>query len=113
MLVVEILLREDCAALGLIGRRLPIRIENFRGRPQIRRRIAVAIETPAHGQRRRLPHQRHGGDRAVTGGAADAFGDVDRVIEIDVIGQPLTLFQWIGLLSARLSRTGASIAVWV
>ena len=37
------------------------------------------------------------------------FGDVNGVIEIDVVGQPLTLFQWIGLSSARLARTGASI----
>ena len=29
-------------------------------RPQVRRRIAVAVEAPAHGERRRLPHQRHG-----------------------------------------------------
>ena len=51
----------------------------------------MAVEAPAHGQRRGLPHQRHVVDRPVTGAASDALGDVDRVIEIDVIRQPVDL----------------------
>jgi hypothetical protein len=39
----------------------------------------------------RLTHQRHVIDRAVTGRATDALGDVDRVIEIDVVGQLVDL----------------------
>jgi len=49
----------------------------------------VAIETPAHRERSCLPHQRHGSDRPMTGRAADSFGNMDGVIEINVIGQPM------------------------
>jgi len=49
--------------------------------------MAMAVEAPAHGQRRRLPHQRHPIDGAVTGRATDALRDVNAVIEIDVVGK--------------------------
>ena len=45
----------------------------------------MAIETPLHLQRRGLVHQRHLVDRAVTGITADAFIDVNAVIEINEI----------------------------
>ena len=57
--VVDVLMRENDAAVVLVGGRLPIRIEHVGGRPQIWRRIAMAIETPSHCQRSGLPHQRH------------------------------------------------------
>jgi hypothetical protein len=84
--VVDKLVRERRAALVLILGRLPGRIEYIGSNAQIRRWVAVAVETPRHCQRRRLSQQRHGGDVAVAGATADAFGDVDRVIEINIIG---------------------------
>ena len=53
----------------------------------MRRWIAVAGEAPAHMERRRFPGQRHVANRPMTLGAADALGNVDAVVEIDVIGQ--------------------------
>ena len=49
----------------------------------------MTIETPPHCQRRARAHQRHLAHRAVAGRAADAFCDVNRMIEIGVIGQPV------------------------
>src|SRR5579883_1097736 len=66
-----------------------MRVEHFIERPQMRRRIAVAGEAPAHIECRRLPGQRHVADRAVAFRAADAFGDMDAVIEIDVVGETI------------------------
>jgi hypothetical protein len=51
----------------------------------------MAIEAPLHRERSGLSHQRHALDFAVTGRATDALGDVDAVVEIDVIGQPVHL----------------------
>ena len=45
----------------------------------------MAVEAPAHRERRGLAHQRHLVDAAVAGRAADAFGDMDAVIEVDVV----------------------------
>src|SRR5262249_52453606 len=77
MFVVDELMCEAPSLLGLIGGKLPIRIEYGGGRPQMRRGVAVAVEAPTHGQGFGLPHQRHGGDVAMAGAAADSFGDVD------------------------------------
>ena len=46
----------------------------------------MARQTPFHLERRRLIHERHLADVAMTRRAADAFVDVNTVIEIDVIG---------------------------
>ena len=75
--VVNILVRERGAALVLIVGRLPRRVEYIGSNAQIRRWVAVTIETPRHCQRRGLSHQRHGRDIAVATAAADALGDVD------------------------------------
>ncbi len=58
----------------------------------------MAIEAPSHGQRRARAHQRHLTHGAVAGGAAYALGDVNRMIEIDVIGQPVHLVPANGLV---------------
>ena len=51
---------------------------------------------------------------AVAGRAADALGDMDAVIEIDVVGQLVApAASGSACPSARLSRTGASIAALV
>ena len=47
----------------------------------------MAIETPFHVERLRFLRQRHLIDAPVTGRAADAFCDVNTVIEIDVARQ--------------------------
>src|SRR5581483_5223155 len=73
MFVVEILMREDDPALGLIIGKFPEGIENPVSRSHVRCRIAVAIEAPSHGERRSLSYQRHARDGAMTGCAADAF----------------------------------------
>ena len=51
--------RKTPALDGLVPRRPPIGGEYLVEGWQVRRRIAVAIEAPLHGQRRGLPHQRH------------------------------------------------------
>ena len=50
--------------------------------PQILLRIAVAIQTPTHGQWFGLKHERHLIDLPVTGGAANTLIHVNAVIEI-------------------------------
>ena len=55
-------------------------------RAQVRLRAAVALEAPAHRQRRRLLDGRHLVDAAVAADAADALVHVDRVIEVDELG---------------------------
>ena len=50
--VVNILVRERGAALVLIVGRLPRRVEYIGSNAQIRRWVAVTIETPRHCQRR-------------------------------------------------------------
>ena len=87
MLVVDCVVSQRQPALGLVVRQFPVWIENRGSRPKVRRRIAMAVEAPTHCQRRGLSHQRHLRDVAMAGGAADAFGDVDGVIEIDVVRQ--------------------------
>ena len=61
-----------------------------------------------------LAGQRHLADRAVAFRAADALGDMDAVVEIDVIGQRVDALPAHRLMpSARLCRTGSSIAALV
>ena len=49
-------------------------------------RMPVAIETPLHLQTRRPAHQRHAVDSPVATFAPDPLGDVNRVIEINKVG---------------------------
>jgi hypothetical protein len=55
----------------------PLCVEDLLARPQILRRIAVAVGTPLHRQLRDLPHERHCRYVSVAGRATHAFGDVD------------------------------------
>src|SRR5437867_1045062 len=52
-------------------------------------RMAMAIEAPLHGQRRRLVSQRHPVDAAVAGRASDALVHMNAVIEVHEIRQPV------------------------
>lgn len=78
------LLHEARADRRLIGRRCPVHIEHGLVRAQVRRRIAMAVQAPAHGERRRLAHQFHGLDFAVAGRAAHTLGHVYGMIEIGI-----------------------------
>ena len=77
-----ILRRKLLADFGLVGGRLPIHIGDLIVRAQILLRIAMAIETPLHGQRLGLKHERHLIDLAVAGGATNTLIHVNAVIEI-------------------------------
>ena len=77
--------RELLAHFRLIGGRSPIHIKDLILRPQVRFRIAVAIQAPLHVQRRSLENQRHLIDGAVTGGTSNTLINVNTVIEVDVI----------------------------
>src|SRR5579884_2405072 len=88
VLIVDQIMSEQHSSLRtLIRRRRPIGIEHFGWGPQVWRRIAVAIQTPTHGQWRRLPHQRHAIDFTMTRRTPDAFGDMNGMIEVNVIGK--------------------------
>ena len=65
----------------------PIQIENFFARANKIFRRAMAIETPFHIKRVRLPGQRHLIKLAVAGRATDAVIDMDAVIEEDKVGR--------------------------
>src|SRR6185436_16126813 len=72
--------------LGIaLGR--PLHVRDFLDGADVRLGTAVAFQAPAHGQRRGLLD---GGlliDAPVAGDAADALVHVDRVIEVDELGQ--------------------------
>ena len=74
--------RQLLADFGLIGGRLPTHIGDLIVRAQILLRIAVTIETPAHGQLFGLKHKRHLIDLPVTRRAANTLIHVNAVIEI-------------------------------
>ena len=79
-------------------------------RPQMRRRVAVAVEAELHGERHGALGQRHLVDAAVAFDAADALGDVDVVAEEHVFGQHRHAMPVQRDIVARGSaRTGASI----
>ena len=77
-----ILRRQLLPDFGLIGGRLPTHVGDLIVGPQIFLGIAMAIQTPAHGQLFGLKHERHLIDLAVTGRAANTLIHVNAVIEI-------------------------------
>src|SRR5262249_4012225 len=68
---------------GAVRRRPPGHAEDRLPRPQVRRRVAVAVETPLHEQGVLLVQQWHFVHPPVAGDAADALGHVDAVVEVD------------------------------
>src|ERR1039458_4701854 len=78
-----IFLHQPLTQCRLILWGLVIRIEYLGARTQIILRSVVAIQAPAHIERLGAPGDIHLRDRAVAGGAADALGNVNAVIEID------------------------------
>jgi len=81
-ILVHQLLRRGRARRGLI-----FGVVDFRSWPQPRAGIEMTGETELHRHCFGLVGERHSGDRAMAGGAADAFGDVDAVVEIDIVGK--------------------------
>jgi len=55
--------------------------------PDVLLGVAVAVEAPLHLKAGHLPGQLHLLNLAVTTGTADAFLDVNAVVEVDEIGQ--------------------------
>ena len=80
-----IVLNESLALLHLIRRPAPADVKDFRAGTDKRFGLPMAFEAPFHLQGRLAPRQRHVPHRAVAGRAADAFGHMDAVIEINVI----------------------------
>jgi hypothetical protein len=72
--------------LGLVGRG-PVQIEHLSAGANELFRGAMAIEAPFHIKRMRFPRQRHLIELSVAGGATNAFGDVNAVIEENKIGR--------------------------
>jgi hypothetical protein len=91
---------EFLADFRLVRRRFPIHVENLIQRAKRLLRIAVALDAPLHQQGRRLEYERHLIDLAVTRGAAHSFVDMNAVIEIDEIRQPVNLHPLDGLVGA-------------
>jgi len=82
-----ILLEQSEPAFCLIVGRLPALIVNLILWSKKFLRRFVAIQTPAHVQRMRFRSDRHLLDVAVAGGTADAFLNVNAVIEENEIGR--------------------------
>ena len=80
-----VLLNELFAQTDLVRRSDVRHIENFVAGPKVALRVTMTIETPFHRQRLTLPCKWHFVDAPVTGGATDAFADVNTVIEIDIL----------------------------
>src|SRR5262249_58258973 len=67
--------------------RRPIQVEDLLARPDVFGRVAVTFQAPLHVQRHDAPRQRHLIYAPVAGRTADAFVDVDAVVEVDEVGQ--------------------------
>src|SRR5438477_2335220 len=74
---------ETTSQLELVSIRLPFHVENLLYRTEIFFGISVAVQAPFHQQRRHLVGKRHLVDTAMTRRTADAFVNVNAVIEID------------------------------
>ena len=81
--------------------------EDLVARAQVLLRRAVAVEAPGHLEGRVLRDERHLVDAAVAGLAADALGDVDRVVEVDVVRQVVDLDPLDRLVRSASSRARA------
>src|SRR5690242_10417716 len=73
--------------LALVRRRPPAHVEYLRRRAKLTLGVFVAAEAPLHAERRLPLGERHLVDPAVAAAAADAFGDVNGMIEVDEVGQ--------------------------
>src|SRR5437879_12105701 len=74
------------AAVVAFVSRLPAHVEHLVARPDVLLRMAMAVQAPFHQQRRHLVGERHFVDLPMAGDAANAFLDVDAMVEIDEAG---------------------------
>ncbi len=93
----------------LIRGRFPIHVENLVLGAKVRLRIAMAIQAPAHGERRSLKDKGHLVDRTMAGRAANALVDVNAVIKVDVVGQAMHFNPLDGLVRAVALSNGFQI----
>ena len=100
-------------ASGCVRCSLPFGVVDLVLRPQMRAGIAMTVQAESHGERLGLVAKRHAIHLPVTSRAADALGDVNAVVEIDIIRQVVDPVPDDRLSSARLCRTGARIAALV
>ena len=75
-------LNELLPAFNLIGRSLPVHIEDLFPGPENLFGISVAIDAPLHEERAGLEDERHLIDGAVARGAANALVHVNAMVEI-------------------------------
>jgi len=88
------------AAFFLVGRGLPVHIENLILGTQHFFWFAMAIDAPGHQQRIGLEDQRHLIDLPVAGGTANTLIDMNAVIEIDEISEAVHFHPLDGLIGA-------------
>jgi hypothetical protein len=83
-----ILVDQAFALLALVALILPGHVGYMLAGPQLRRRIAMAVEAELHGQRLRPESEWHLLDVSMTAHAPDTLVDVDVVSEEHVVGKP-------------------------
>src|SRR6187431_2211115 len=84
-----VLLAEFFAEFGT--RLSPSHVRDLFDRPEVRLRIAMAVQAPAHAERLVLVNLFHLVDPAVTTHAADAAGHVGAVVEVGVVREVVDL----------------------
>ncbi len=67
------------------SRRRPAHVEHGGVRPEVGRRVAMAVEAPLHLKRFGTSDQQHLVEPAVAGHTADTVGNVHMVIEVDQV----------------------------
>jgi hypothetical protein len=80
-----VLLHQPTPERQLVFLRFPVHVQNLFSRPEILLRSPVAIKAPGHEERILAPSEGHVFDVTVASLAADAFVDVDAVIEVDKV----------------------------
>ena len=107
---IDIVVDQQLRARLIVNAARPLRIEHGIPWPQIGRWIAMTVQTPLHGERRDARGQRHFVDRAMTGGAADTFGDVNAMVEINKVRQFVQSLPAQESRRAKASMSGLSAA---
>jgi hypothetical protein len=82
-----VLLHQPAPERQLVFFWLPIHVEYLFSRPEILLRSPVTIKTPGHEECLLAPREGHVFHVAVASLTADAFADVDTVIEVDKVGK--------------------------
>ena len=70
----------------------------------------MAVQTKLHGERARLVGERHAVDFTMTTRAAHAFGDMDGMVEIDVLGQVVDAVPYERLVIGEVGHRGDGVA---